>query len=137
MYKPYHVVNAIPPAADAFAGMVDAQALAKSGYSYVRLKSVEVIDDPVAGGIIAILYSEFSHYYTKGKAGAWAPWELLFNGTDANGSDIAADSTAKALCCYCERYGAFPIRKRRGMEQPANKQYDRQYSAQPAYFCRG
>lgn len=34
---------------------VDAQALAKSGYSYVRLKSVEVVDDPVAGGIIAIL----------------------------------------------------------------------------------
>lgn len=138
MYKPYHVVNALPPAADAFAGTVvtdvinlknwehvsfliqcgagaigtstitveacddttptnteaipftyqecisadtfgevkqaeasgfttaaatnklykievDAQALAKSGYSYVRLKAVEVVDDPVAGGIIAIL----------------------------------------------------------------------------------
>lgn len=34
---------------------VDAQALAKSGYSYVRLKSVEVVDDPVAGCVIAIL----------------------------------------------------------------------------------
>jgi len=34
---------------------VDAQALAKSGCSYVRLKAVEVIDDPVAGGIIALL----------------------------------------------------------------------------------
>jgi len=138
MYKPYHVVNALPPAADAFAGTVvtdvinlknwehisfiiqcgagavgtsaitveacddttpanteaipftyqecllgdafsevkqadetgfttaaaankvykievDAQALAKSGYSYVRLKSVEVTDDPVAGTVIAIL----------------------------------------------------------------------------------
>ncbi|MCR4443214.1 MAG: hypothetical protein QHH10_13150 [Peptococcaceae bacterium] len=138
MYKPYHVVNALPPAADAFAGTVvtdvinlknwehvsfliqcgagavgtstitveacddttptntvaipftyqecisgdtfsevkqadetgftttaaankvykielDAQALAKSGYSYVRLKTVEVTDDPVAGGVMAIL----------------------------------------------------------------------------------
>ena len=138
MYTPYHVVNALPPAADAFAGTVvtdvinlknwqhvsflvqcgagavgtstitveacddttptntesipftyqecvlndtlgevkqaeasgfttaaaankmykievDAQALAKSGYSYVRLKSVEVVDDPVVGGVIAVL----------------------------------------------------------------------------------
>jgi hypothetical protein len=34
---------------------VDAQALAKTGYSYVRLKAVEVTVDPVAGGVIAIL----------------------------------------------------------------------------------
>ncbi|SNX54875.1 hypothetical protein [Thermoanaerobacterium sp. RBIITD] len=37
---------------------VDAQALAKSGYSYVRLKSVEVTDDPEVGGVIALLTGE-------------------------------------------------------------------------------
>lgn len=31
---------------------VDAQALATSGYEYVRLKAVEVVDDPVLGGIL-------------------------------------------------------------------------------------
>lgn len=34
---------------------VEAEALAASGYSYVRLKAVEVANDPVLGGIIAIL----------------------------------------------------------------------------------
>jgi hypothetical protein len=45
--------------------------------------------------ITMVNYSDFNLYYTKGKAGAWSPWELLFSGTDANGSDIAADSTGK------------------------------------------
>lgn len=31
---------------------VEAQALAASGYEYVRLKAVEVVDDPVLGGIL-------------------------------------------------------------------------------------
>jgi hypothetical protein len=34
---------------------VDTDALLASGYGYVRLKSVEVANDPVTGGIIAIL----------------------------------------------------------------------------------
>lgn len=34
---------------------VDAEALAASGYGYVRLKAVEVANDPVLGGVIAIL----------------------------------------------------------------------------------
>jgi hypothetical protein len=34
---------------------VDADALLASGYSYIRLKSVEVANDPVTGGVIAIL----------------------------------------------------------------------------------
>jgi len=34
---------------------VDADALAASGYGYIRLKSVEVVDDPVLGGVLAIL----------------------------------------------------------------------------------
>ncbi len=34
---------------------VDADALASSGYGYVRLKAVEVVDSPVLGGILAIL----------------------------------------------------------------------------------
>lgn len=34
---------------------VDAEALASSGYGYIRLKSVEVADDPVLGGVLAIL----------------------------------------------------------------------------------
>lgn len=34
---------------------VSAQALAASGYKYVRLKMVEVVDSPVLGGILIIL----------------------------------------------------------------------------------
>lgn len=34
---------------------VDADALAASGYGYIRLKAVEVVDSPVLGGIIAVL----------------------------------------------------------------------------------
>lgn len=34
---------------------VDAEALAASGYQYIRLKAVESANDPVLGGIIAIL----------------------------------------------------------------------------------
>lgn len=34
---------------------VDAEALAASGYGYIRLKSVQVADDPVDGSILAIL----------------------------------------------------------------------------------
>jgi hypothetical protein len=34
---------------------VDADALAASGYGYIRLKAVEVADSPVLGGIIAVL----------------------------------------------------------------------------------
>lgn len=34
---------------------VDASALAASGYGFVRLKAVEVVDSPVLGGILAIL----------------------------------------------------------------------------------
>jgi len=34
---------------------VDSDALAASGYGYIRLKAVEVDDDPVLGGILAIL----------------------------------------------------------------------------------
>lgn len=34
---------------------VDADALAASGYGYIRLKAVEVVNDPVLGGIVAIL----------------------------------------------------------------------------------
>ena len=34
---------------------VDSDALAASGYGYIRLKAVEVVDDPVLGGIIAVL----------------------------------------------------------------------------------
>lgn len=34
---------------------VDADALAASGYGYIRLKAVEVENDPVLGGVIAIL----------------------------------------------------------------------------------
>lgn len=34
---------------------VDSDALVVSGYSYIRLKSVEVVDDPVLGGILAVL----------------------------------------------------------------------------------
>lgn len=34
---------------------VDAEALNASGYGFIRLKSVEVANDPVTGGIIAIL----------------------------------------------------------------------------------
>lgn len=45
--------------------------------------------------ITMVNYSDFYLYYTKGKVGTWSPWELLFSGTDANGSDIAADSTGK------------------------------------------
>ena len=38
-----------------YAIYVDASDLASSGYGYVRLKAVEVANDPVLGGIIAIL----------------------------------------------------------------------------------
>ena len=34
---------------------VDAEALAASGYGYIRLKAVEVVNDPVTGGVLAIL----------------------------------------------------------------------------------
>jgi hypothetical protein len=34
---------------------VDASQLAASGYPYIRLKAVEVVDSPVLGGIVAIL----------------------------------------------------------------------------------
>jgi hypothetical protein len=34
---------------------VDAQALAASGYEFIRLKMVQVADDPVLGGILIIL----------------------------------------------------------------------------------
>lgn len=34
---------------------LDSQALAASGYKYVRLKAVESVDSPVLGGILAIL----------------------------------------------------------------------------------
>lgn len=34
---------------------VDADALGVSGYSYIRLKAVEVVNDPVTAGIIAVL----------------------------------------------------------------------------------
>jgi hypothetical protein len=41
---------------------VDSQALAKLEYKYIRIKSVEVVDGPVEGSIVAILtgarYSE-------------------------------------------------------------------------------
>lgn len=35
---------------------VDADLLALSGYKYVRLKSVEVVDDPILGGIMVIMH---------------------------------------------------------------------------------
>lgn len=34
---------------------VDSDALGASGYGYIRLKAVEVVNDPVLGGILAIL----------------------------------------------------------------------------------
>jgi hypothetical protein len=34
---------------------VDAEALAASGYAYIRLKAVESVDSPVLGGILAIM----------------------------------------------------------------------------------
>ena len=34
---------------------IDSDALAASGYGYIRLKAVEVVNDPVLGGIIAVL----------------------------------------------------------------------------------
>lgn len=34
---------------------VDAEALAASGYGYVRLKAVEVVNDPVLGGILILM----------------------------------------------------------------------------------
>ena len=34
---------------------VDNQALASTGYGYIRLKAVEVVDSPVLGGILAVL----------------------------------------------------------------------------------
>jgi len=34
---------------------VDSDALAASGHGYIRLKAVEVVDDPVLGGILAVL----------------------------------------------------------------------------------
>lgn len=43
--------------------------------------------------ITMINYIDYFIYYTKGVAGAWSTWELIFNGLDANGSDIAVDST--------------------------------------------
>lgn len=36
--------------------VLDAQALAATGYKYVRVKAVEVANDPVLGGILAILH---------------------------------------------------------------------------------
>lgn len=35
--------------------MVDAAVLAVSGYSYVQMKAVEVVNDPVAGSVVIIL----------------------------------------------------------------------------------
>lgn len=35
--------------------MVDAAVLAASGYSYVQLKAVEVVNDPVSGSVVIIL----------------------------------------------------------------------------------
>jgi hypothetical protein len=34
---------------------VDVEALLASGYSYIRLKAVEVVDSPVLGGVIVVL----------------------------------------------------------------------------------
>lgn len=34
---------------------VDSDALAASGYGYIRLKAVEVVNDPVLGGVVAVL----------------------------------------------------------------------------------
>ncbi|MFA6308623.1 MAG: hypothetical protein WC677_02610 [Clostridia bacterium] len=34
---------------------VDEQMLASTGYGYVRVKAVEVVNDPVTGGIVAVL----------------------------------------------------------------------------------
>ena len=34
---------------------VDSDALGASGYSYIRLKAIESVNDPVAGGILAVL----------------------------------------------------------------------------------
>jgi len=34
---------------------VDSDALGASGYSYIRLKAVEVVNDPVTAGIVAVL----------------------------------------------------------------------------------
>ncbi len=42
--------------------------------------------------ITMVSFSDFYIYYTNGKAGAWSPWEMVFSGTDANGSDIGVDS---------------------------------------------
>lgn len=44
-----------PGAGKVYKVEVDAQSLANTGYPFVRLKAVEVVDDPVAGGIVAIL----------------------------------------------------------------------------------
>lgn len=41
---------------------VDAEALAASGYGYVRLKAVESANDPVLGGILAILMEPRNTY---------------------------------------------------------------------------
>lgn len=45
--------------------------------------------------ITMVSMSDFNIYYSKGKAGSWAIWEMVFNGSDCNGSDIAVDSTGK------------------------------------------
>ncbi|KNY29020.1 hypothetical protein [Pseudobacteroides cellulosolvens] len=45
--------------------------------------------------ITMVSFSDFHIYYTKGKSGAWLPWEMVFGGNDANGSDIGVDSTGK------------------------------------------
>jgi len=45
--------------------------------------------------ITMVSMSDFNIYYAKGKAGSWPAWEMVFNGSDCNGSDIAVDSTGK------------------------------------------
>ena len=51
-----------------------------------------------AQGYLHITMRDYSNsyiYYTKGSAAAWAPWEQVYAGADANGTDLAVDSTGK------------------------------------------